>query len=182
MLGQLCVHLNSAILMKTGERENSMQFNTDHSWYLSVSLVFSIGFLLPGCMMHTKQASTTTLERQGDAQTLQTKSALRLITTDWTFVRECNFFHNCETTFSGSSKVVRSNGTSVGWNLIETWTLDDCGASPKDTHWYWTTNNSDSASFGWGKKDGESHHGSAFLRFTGDEGVFTARVMTESCP
>lgn len=159
-----------------------MEVNLGPTNKAALMLLTSASVWLVGCSAEVKQALPTNLESKGYSLDLETKSALRLITPNWSFVRDCNFVHNCETRFSGTAKVVRTDGTSVTWNLIETWTLDDCGASPKDMRWYWTTTNSDTASYGWGKKDGESHHGSAFLRFTGGEGVFTAQVRTASCP
>ena len=109
-------------------------------------------------------------------------ASLRLITPSWDFHWECNAVHFCESWFSGASKLVRPDGSVVTWNLVESYTLDDCNAGPEHTRWYKHANNTDTNSFGWGKKESKSNHASAFLRFTGPEGVWTARVRSQSCP
>lgn len=110
-----------------------------------------------------------------------TGESLRLITPSWDFRWECSGFHSCDSWFSGASKLVRADGTVLNWNLVESYTLDDCHAGPEHTKWYKTATNTDTNSFGWGKKDGKSNHASAFLRFSGSAGVWTARVRSSSC-
>lgn len=112
----------------------------------------------------------------------------RLITPSFHLSRDCtvtpitgNVIY-CESTFSGHSQIVRSDGSVVTWNLVESWTKDGCDATENDTQWYKTGKNTDTVSYGWPAKDGESHHASAFLRFTNPDLVLTTRVRTNTCP
>jgi hypothetical protein len=77
--------------------------------------------------------------------------------------------------------LVRSDGTVVHWNLVESWSHDDCGATPAATRWCKTAMNTDTIAFGWGTRDVESQYVSASLRFTNDSGVWTGYVSSDNC-
>lgn len=102
--------------------------------------------------------------------------------TSWKFERRCDIFHACLTEFYGAAEVFDStNGTTIQWNRAESWTQDDCGANPQDNRWYKKVENAKSIPFGWGTKDGESHHGSVYFAFYNDDFKGTWLIKTTSC-
>ncbi len=126
------------------------------------------------------QSSGPSIQAEGDGY--------RLITPSFGLTRNCTVVPitghviSCESTFSGRSQIARSDGSVVTWNLVESWTKDGCDATEHDARWYKTGQNTDTVSYGWPTKDGESHHASAFLRFTNPGLVLTTRVRTDTCP
>lgn len=108
---------------------------------------------------------------------------LRLVFSHWAHKWECYWFGNCQTTFSGVARLIDSaNGQPMSWNTIESWSQDDCGASPAETRWHTVVHNTMDASFGWGTKDGKANHASVFFRFSGYEGTWTAFAKSTACP
>lgn len=108
---------------------------------------------------------------------------LRLVFSQWAHKWECYMFGNCQTTFSGVARLIDStNGQPMSWNTIETWSQDDCGASPAETRWPKVVHNTMDAPFGWGTKDGKANHASVFFRFSGNEGTWTAFAKSTACP
>ncbi|MGF6755236.1 hypothetical protein [Paraburkholderia sp. GAS42] len=107
--------------------------------------------------------------------------SLRVIIRSWEFHWHRNVVGYAETTFNGSAQLVRPDGTIVHWNLVESWSHDDCGATTADARWYKASSNTDTNSFGWGTKEHESQYVSALLRFTGPNGAWTAMISSENC-
>jgi len=87
----------------------------------------------------------------------------------------------CESTYSGFSQVVRTDGSLVTWNLVESWSKDGCDASENNGD-YRTAHNTSNVSFGWGPKRGESHHASAFTKFTNPGVTVSGNTKTVTCP
>ncbi len=107
---------------------------------------------------------------------------LRLVFTSWEKRWKCYPDNSCDSWFNGNAKMVRTDGKAVKWNLVESWAQDDCGANEQDKRWFHTSIDTDTNYFGWGKKDGKANHASAFLKFTGPDGVSTAFVKSNNCP
>jgi hypothetical protein len=126
-----------------------------------------------------------------DLKTTKEASAdggFRVITPVGSLRRECSTrgsftgrVTSCASTFSGYSQVVRSDGSLLTWNLVETWSKEGCDASEGNGN-YKVGYNTTSASFIWGPKNGESHQASAFVKFTNAAGTVTSYAKTNSCP
>lgn len=90
---------------------------------------------------------------------------------------------NCWTSFSGTAEVVRADGTPITWNLVESWTSKDCGASPQNYSFNHLAHDTKLLNFGYDKsQDSIQHHVSAFLRFTGGGVEITGTAKSNNCP
>mgnify|MGYP006906715718 CR=1 FL=1 len=146
-----------------------------------LALVMGLAVMISGCTsLQPNQGVQIKLDEPPTAEKA-TKRTLKLVVPSWTFKWSCAVF-DCQSTFNGYAQLIdASNGTVMTWNTIETWSQDDCGANPGDNRWYKKVSNTTDAPFGFGTKDGKSHHASVYFKFYGNEGVWTASTRSQSC-
>ena len=147
---------------------------------LSVLLVAACSSTQPTKSIEAvKEGKISLTQGTGGGPSIQ--RALKLVITSWDFHRTQYPIH-WDSTFNGTARLIDAgNGEVMSWNTIETWAQDDCGANPSDTRWYKTVSNTTDAPFGFGTKDGKSNHASAYLKFYGNAGVWTASIQSSGC-